>query len=336
MTILSMSIALLKSELLNYSHRVIDLVLENKKKGSIRKTKRTYIRTEFSRFVYNRGLIDWTSEKKHFRKEEWSSEDQSKLEEIAKGEPAYQRIIQLVIELFPKHKEGADFCLSAFLSEIIRLGLDKEKTEENELVGITSSFIDDLEGKPNLWTPKTWLSGIWLDDETVIVSKELSFRRPEPNDIEPEYPLDMSGFYLRTMPPLLTSAIMETKLQAHYPVEVQKALEKTLIGLRLCKLGSVEYIRYRLNPRSIIAWSGTFSSGLDTSPAYKYGIGKKHSVPLNRFLSRMLDLIPEDCLLGAIPKDHISISLTRYNDALLKPERAEGRITFAVMSLEAL
>jgi len=26
----------------------------------------------------------------------------------------------------------------------------------------------------------------------------------------------------------------------------------------------------------------------------------------------------------------------RYNDALLKPERAEGRITYAIMSLEAL
>lgn len=185
------------------------------------------------------------------------------------------------------------------------------------------------------WKLKIWVEGLWLDEGEYEIHDDLKIRRPKPSDLEIERPFDLLPFSItesgfREISP----AIMELAYRARTPNEIQSELERILTCLRLYRLGSVFSLKYKMYPKSFLAFGGTHTSGQKFVPIYKYRIGQQELPELRKFLEKIKDLLPSTQDSGKT--DPVVIALERYNDALLKSASVESRITSAITCFEAL
>lgn len=132
----------------------------------------------------------------------------------------------------------------------------------------------------------------------------------------------------------MSNAILELTIRVEEQKEIYDEIDAVLNCLRLYDIGSVFIVRTEMIPKSILA-KGTTSNPLHQfSQTYRYGI-KENDIPKLKSLMEKLKPI----LRKKSSEEHldpIAVSLQRYNDALLKTESVESRITSAITCLEAL
>jgi hypothetical protein len=161
----------------------------------------------------------------------------------------------------------------------------------------------------------------------------LKLRRPTPNDFSFEYPLD-SLVWIRPSEPIIEpTAILEAIQVARSPSEIQEYIERLLLALKLYKPCSIAKIEATFKPESILRFP--FNEFPTTLPsiAYTCTLSSKELDYLRTFLAIIEPLLP--ITRGRVePREYISISLQRYNDALSKSDFAES-LTYAIMGLEA-
>jgi hypothetical protein len=221
---------------------------------------------------------------------------------------------------------------------VSRLSLpDNQET----LVDLITIFVGDLEGNPKQWYAVVWLHGVWTVEEEVTLSNGILLRHPRQSDFEVERPLEIAlhpiGDELLSAMAPTPSAVLELERRAKNNLELQHDVEKLMTILRLFHVGAVLGIRSSWRAKSLVQF-GTFSTGIRSFPipSENYSLSKENIEKFEKFRARIEPLIPEELIKGGEKLDFVITSIQRYQDGLLKPESAESRMTFAIMSLEAL
>ncbi len=121
--------------------------------------------------------------------------------------------------------------------------------------------------------------------------------------------------------------------------EIQERVSQAVAILRLFKVGSVEYISYRMHSESVInaMASGTISSTIPPKSLEKSLIIEEDVQRLKSFWGTMTRSMPSSFYtLGETRIDHVDIAYKRYCDALFQNGLMERRIANTVMGLESL
>lgn len=319
----------LSAKLWTLSKEIQEKVSDYKSKGELTKAKAPYIKPEISNFNYKDGGMSYQTSISIIEKEEWDIRNYiGFIEKAVKQIPDYRHIVSQISKRYEVNEAQANFWLERFAQSLTRRAF--EELSEEALVDTISTFVNDLEKGPVDWKLKVWVNGVWVEDEEYDIYEGLKIRRPRPSDLEVETP-----FYLLPSPmePLpfgpTPSAILDLEYRARQPVEVQNEIENVLNCLRLFRLGSIFSIKIEMHPKSILQFGPTIGSGQRFTPTYKYPISKEDIPKLGELIGKIKGLLPKEI-------DPVNIALQRYNDALLRPESIESRITSAITCFEAL
>jgi hypothetical protein len=168
------------------------------------------------------------------------------------------------------------------------------------------------------------------------ISDNVQFKKPEPSDLEREWDLRTFPYFSEEWMSNQPSAILKVSIRAKGQPEVYKELEKLILTLRLFRVGSVENVRTSWKSDSILDMGGTSYKGT-VYESYKYSLSKSDVPKLKEFIERISPIIPQNLIDPSLKQaDYSVIAVQRYNDAILKPEIIESRLSFAIMALEAL
>ena len=327
----------LSSKLWLLSKSIADEVNGYKKSEKIVIIKKLYVKPKIEKFEYKEGAISYRTSFNYIEKEEWDQKDQLNfLDNVIKQLPDYFEIISEISKKYEVSEPQADSWLSKFVQNLIQKV--REGITDEILIDYITTFIADLEKSSVVWKLKIWIDGVWLEDAEYQINEWLKIRRPVPLDLEIERPFDMLHF--PTITPgfrEVSPAILELIYRTRSPNKVQNEIKKILSCLRLFKVGSVFSIKYEMHPKSFLQIHGTLGSSQRFAPTYKYPISKQDIPKLRDFIGKIKSLLPKETLRVEMGKiDPIVIALLRYNDALLKPESIESRITSAITCFEAL
>lgn len=313
-----------------FSRDVVSIVKENYRK--IGETKTLWIRRRVIDIEYGESSIGYKYSLEPFERAEPFSQLTlySKLISQLMALPACVDTYKYISKLCKMDESQAQSWLRMFIFRLLMRFLDRHVSEEelNELIKL---FIDDLEGKPVIWSVVAWLKGLWLKDEEIEISEGLRIRRPKPEDLTLELPIhDAFIVPIETECP---SAILEIALKASDNLSALNELTKLTIALRLYKPCSICPTKVILKPKSILRSSETHKP-FPASIVYPCSLSLEEAPALKVFLDRVVKWIPViQGRVGLI--DYVSIALKRYDEALFCSDPVE-RLTEAVMGLEAL
>lgn len=320
----------LSAKLWGLSKEIQEKVKEYKSSKQLTKTKQLHLKQKITDFSYKEGNIGYTMSQHPLIKEDW---DLKKFfdftEKVVKQIPEYHDIVTEIVKRCEVNEGQADFWLGRFSQTLTSRQAFKDLSEET-LIDTISILVNDLDKGPVEWKLKVWVHGVWLEDEEYDIYEGLKIRRPRPSDLEVETP-----FYLLPSPmePLpfgpTPSAILDLEYRSRQQTEPQKEIESIINCLRLFRLGSVFSIKTEAHPKSILTFGWTSGSGQRLAATYKYPISKEDIPKVGELIGKIKGLLSKEI-------DSINIALQRYNDALLRPESIESRITSAMTCFEAL
>ncbi|TET07917.1 hypothetical protein E3J84_06850 [Candidatus Aerophobetes bacterium] len=319
----------LSAKLWVLSKQLQEKVKEYKSSKQLTKTKQLRLKSKISAFDYKEGNISYTTSHSPIIKEEW---DLKKFfdftEKVVKQIPDYHHLALEISKRCEVNEHQADFWLGQFAQTLTRQAF--EGLSEETLVDTISMFVNDLDKGLVEWKLKVWVNGVWLEDEEYDIYEGLRVRRTRPSDLEVETPFYLLPYPSEPSPFGPTpSAILELVYRAKEPVAFQDEIENIINCLRLFRLGSVFSIKIKTHPKSILQSGPTLGSGLRFGSTYKYPISKEDIPKLAGLIAKIKVLLPKEI-------DPVNIALQRYNDALLKPESIESRITSTITCFEAL
>lgn len=326
----------ISSKLWLLSKGILEKANEWRSRGEVIKTKRLYIKSKVTNFEYREGLTSFATSFQYIEKEEWHWKDQFDFIKMAvKQHSEYKEIVLEISRKYKINEAQADFWLSRFvqrLTERILEGLGDEI-----LVDYVTTFIGDLEKIPVEWKLKIWVQGIWLESGGYKICNGLNIRRPMPSDLEIERPFDLVYMF----PPIsfdkIPSAILEFTCRTKEQPEIYDEIETILNCLRLFRLGSVFSVRTEMDPKSILRFGGIMTYAPPYACTWKYHFTERDIPKLKDLIERVKTSLPKRNLQTKPEEiDPVVISIQRYNDALLKPESMESRITSGITCLEAL
>ena len=313
------------------------IVNEYVKAGKVKKLKRMYVSYKIEKFEYKKGGgISSQGSYPYIEKEEWDWREIFNLIDVIKKElPSYTKGCKTISKNYKVSESQAESWLSRFIQTFVRETLN-ERVGDETITDLIVTFIGDLEGNPRQWRLKTWLDGVWMELDEIQIDEGIKVRKPQPADLEFEYPLDIP-FFMRTRQTFRhPSAILEINKRVKIRPYVYDELEKIILTLRLYKTGSVFRTRIEWQPKSILSFGGETGRDIAWASSYKYPITKSDLDILPAFMEKIKPLMPTDDSGRLIMSEHTGIALQRYGDTLLKPEPIENKLAYCIMGLEAL
>ncbi len=322
---------------------IAEQVRKHQSSGGITQTREMYVKPKFTQFEFRDGRIASQSwEMEYLEKSEWHWKDAYNfLDTVVKKLPEYADTFKLISKSFGIREGQAEFWLSRFAQAVSRMSL--EKIGDEELVDLVTTFVSDLNGSPKDWHITAWLNGLWTVEEELTISDEIVIRHPRVSDFAVERrledaiyspPFGMDFFHPFASP----SAILEIRKRAKGQPELAPDLEMLLNLLRLYRVGSVLTLRVHWSAKSLTEFGSlTSTSGMGpTLPPEKYSLSTEDLEGLRTFIQKVKPVLTAELGKGADAADFMLPAIQRYFDAILKPESAESRISFAMMCLESL
>jgi len=282
------------------------------------------------------GSSSLTTSYERIIRKEWSGEDiLKKITTRIKELDVYKETVSLISEKLDVSKIQADFWFSNFMNLVARESLND--ASEDRIIELTINFMMNLEGSQKIWSPTMWINGLILENESAKISDSFLIRKPKISDLEQEWNLLYFPFSLEPFHEQIPHSIVNLTLKGKNQPEIHKELKKVILTLRLFQVGSIENIKTFWGTNQFSSLGGDVSSKINiSSPAYKYKLTKADIPRLSDFLKKLPALIPSFLIDGKGEIDYSAIAIQRYNDALMKPEIAESRLSFGIMALEAL
>lgn len=323
--------------LLELAKKVIAITKEAKKNNEIKFSKTPLIMDIITEFNYDKktGGISYSSTGGEIYREEpdvFYLHDL--LEKKIKNIPGFSKANKIIAEITNESENQANFWLSNFITSIMKKSIDG--ISDSKLTLSTISFSREIEDIAINWHPVVWLDGLIVLDKEIQIKKNLIIKQPTKDDISRTrrlmYPY--SNGMIRDLP----TAILLSSFKAKSQGDAQREIQKLLITLRLFKVGSIINISTKWKSDGVM-WigGGTTTGSGNISPFYKYSISKNDIPKIKEFLDKIEKLIPQEIIFPSSSEvDHTVIAIQRYQDALLKPEINESRLSFAIMSLEAI
>jgi hypothetical protein len=326
--------ALLSDALRTLSLDVINIVRNFKKQGKISKIRSPWVRKVVIGFHYDEvGGLMYSTTYERFEKEIWDPRDLSQLVELIKSLSIYIKARDIVAKNYNLPLHSADFYLE-WLTYNIVLNAVEDTLDERKVDGLISLFLNDLENKPCYHKAEVLLGGIILKNEVLDIREGLRLRKPTPNDLSFECPLDLLLWIKPSEPIMTPTAVLEAIHAAQSPSEVEEYIERILFALKLYKPCSIVKIEATFKPVSILRSPVMEFPMTVPSIAYRCTLSSNELEHLRTFLATVEPLLPITWR-RIEPQEYISISLQRYNDALFKSDSVES-LAYAIMGLEAL
>ena len=141
---------------------------------------------------YSQGITGFQQEPEIITKEKWRWEDELEFEEKIEASEAFQEAIKKIVKTYNVEEKKAKSWIIEFENKITNLCFYEINNEK--IIELVSLFISDLEENPILWRPVVWIDGIWLETDSIKIqdNNNLLLRKPEPKDLEIEYPYGSS------------------------------------------------------------------------------------------------------------------------------------------------
>ena len=322
------------------SQAITTFAAKHRSDGTVTHSKVLYIRPRFEKFEFKNGStqMQWTQE--YVEKDEARLRDTLSMFDLIKKLPEYEEATKLLSQVYRYNSAQVEFWLSIFAQRLSTISLTGGNHEET--VDLITTFISDLEGSAKPWRVSIWLSGMWTEAEQISLIDGVIIRHPKPADFITERPVELVGFPIWTTDPLASlgshpSCILDIQKRAKDQLELQRESEILLVLLRLFRVGAVIALRAEWKAKSVTQLGTQISGGFHVlRPGETYSISIDDDKLISEFVTRIKPLIRPEYVFGGERLDNLATSLQRYQDALVKPEPAENRITFAIMSSEAL
>jgi hypothetical protein len=315
--------------------RTFSIIKQEQEKQPIGKLKYPYSKPNYVRFDYvdgrvsyeTKGVIEATHEVWNFG-EIWD-----RIDILIQPIPEYNAALDAIMKIRSETRAQLDYWIRNFLQRIIELTL--ENAVEENLLEKSLLFANELEGNAIAHDSTIWLMGIWMKDDEIDIDNGITLKRPTKDYLD--------SYRVRTITQRdfhhqLPSLIVDHSLKSGNPEEVRRSISKLVLALRLFSIGSVQTLKIFDNTETFLSLGGGVQGSIDyLRDFYKYPIASKDKGRLQNFLKIIEPLVPKT-LVDETERDvdYLTIAVQRYNDALLKVEIMESRISFAVMALEAL
>jgi hypothetical protein len=322
--------------LLKLAKDIRKISLEVRSQGLISTVETSILKNKIEEFEQSDdGSSRLTQSYQQIVRSEWSAEDILKtIAPKIKEQESYRKIVKLISERHSVNVAQADFWVSNFTGIVARESLND--ATEDKIIEITISFMMDLEGSPKYWSPTIWLNGLTLKDDSLKITESFLLRKAKASDLEREWNLLNFPFFfeIHENPP---HSVLQLVLRGKNQPEINNELEKIILSLRLFKVGSIESVKTYWGANTFTSLGfGVSSKNYPSSSNYRYQLTKDDAPKLSDFLKKIPSLIPLVLIGGQGEIDYSAIAIQRYNDALMKPEIFESRLSFGIMALEAL
>lgn len=321
--------------LLQLTKAVEKIVKEEKEKDAIKYRKSIHLIDEITQFKYDTktGGISMSYSPKEEIEEKIDvfylhELHESKIQTLSE----FSQISVIMAKIKNVNTNQSDYWLSNFTNSLVEKIADGE--DKDKLTLFTITFLRQLEGGVINWHPIVWLDGILMPDKEVIVNENLMLKQPTKEDVKERRDLSFNPHIIGDH----VSCILLPYFQTKGVGESQRKIESIVTVLQLFRVGSVMSTRTKWKSDAIMGLTGTTSfSSQHHVATYKYPITTADGTKLNEFIDNIGKLLPKEIIQrGSSEVDYLVIAIQRYQDALLKPEIAESRLSFAVMCLEAL
>src|SRR5665647_1621141 len=153
--------------------------------GEVSEVQRDYLRPEFCDFECQPYGIKCSVKLIPQERTEWNPFDRSLfIHNIVKELQEYKEVEDAVTKKYPSERRGVR-ALGNFAESVV------SKTYERKIDDVLNEYVSlcvsDSKNNPITWNCKSWLTGIWLEEESYEISKHIHIRRPEPRDLEEEW-----------------------------------------------------------------------------------------------------------------------------------------------------
>ncbi len=301
---------------------------------TIKPQEEEYFRWKTENFRYTDKGPDYSARGEYFSKPSWVPAI-FKLREIIKQSVEYSNMLEQLANVFGKSDEFG--YLDYFVIAVANQCISTPTTKETDLDSLITTFLKDLHEEPVKYGANVELQGIVLRPDSLEPSYGITLRKTKSEDVEKTVPT--YGFMLRRNFLPHPSAIMKIEFLGRKARDVQRRVRKAIAILRLFKVGSVDFITYKMFSKSIVdrIASGTVSSGRTRTALEIYLVTEEDIQKLKKFWQTINDALPESFFWPETkPIDYLTIAYNRYSDALLENGLLERRIAMAMMGLEAL
>ena len=259
-----------------------------------------------------------------------------KLVEMIKKEQLFRDIAMFIANVCNTNEGQATFWLNQLLIKILNYYYRKELGRE-KLSYLVDLFVDELMGKTIIWHVEAWLMGINLDVPKIELDEGVVLRRPSKEDFEIMYPIHVLPLYKPIIPSEVPDAVLEINRREKLTPYLYPYKERVIFALQLYKPCSLYEVYARWKPEAIIQVGGERASMQLLSPTFRCTLTKEDERKLQEFIKIIAPKIPINEKRGVLElKSYLGIALTRYHDALLKPEPISNKIAYATFGLEAL
>jgi|GEM_PF-1038499 len=309
------------------------------RQGRATKVEVPQLRARVEQFQYEEGVRSYGVDHELHEKLEWDRRFVDMLVEDIRMHPAHSQSIQSISGRIDASADHVGFLLDKFVRALVSKAVEEPITDEVILEHVLH-FTRDIEVLPTEWKVTAWLDGVWLrEDQSIQIEDNTMLRRPAPLDLEMEYTINVptvSSLFMGTPARGMPSAVLEMQVICKDQNAAKQQVDQTVTILRLFKLGSISYSLVRYSPKSVLRPTMAAYTSSVVDALYKYGVSKDVELALRDFVRVMKPLLPADTWEAARSTDPLSIALSRYIDALVKPSSVESRITSAITCLEAL
>ncbi len=311
---------------------------DRRSRGLIQPEEEPYFRWKVDKFQYTEeGIAVSRAEGEHSTKKSWFKASIQIIDCINKSQE-YSSALGSLTESVGKKNRIPD-ALASFTRHLIVRYLDEGKLNDADLDTYVIVFMKDIREEPVRCGAEVELDGI------VIIPGKIEFRvgdtafvlrQTRIEDLERKHPAYWPSRQLDWKQP---SAILDVEYLGRGSRETQIRVEQAISILRLFKVGSVQYISYRMYSECVTnpMLSGTLSFQGPRRVLETSQIETSDAEGLKKFWQTIIQALPPGFYdIEETKIDHISIAYERYCDALLQDGVSERRIANAVMGLESL
>ena len=277
------------------------------------------------------------------QKPDWSKTVFDFLTQRIKPLPEFERLSQSIAKRYKNNikklakdcneQSQTAFWLETFVQRLIYEKLEN-KLSEDSLVEYASLFKSELELSPSEFNYVYHLDGIFLEAPSIRINDNVSIRKTQASDLE--YTRDIFDDGRRSPYLGIPSSILEIDVSASDERDCYQYIDRVFNCLRLYKLGSI-YSMESISTKKTAIWSAGRQLGWSNRNYHafrRYTLTDQESELFVRFVAT----IEQKLDFNADDKEHrsLSVSMGRYNSALLESTDIDTKLMSAVMGLESL
>lgn len=302
-----------------------------------------------SDFYYNKGALRYNVKTEEIEKEELNfMKCYNFITNFCKKYPKFNELYKYIQNNYDLNDIFINRLIDNFIFSFINIihdGSIEDIIEEKIEI-----FFNDLNLSPTKWNAKIWIDGIWLDDDSLQLDRNIKIRKINQKDIEVVKKQGLYTGFESTEAFKYTMAIIEYDCEKEtqskignggrimYHSKIIDECEIITLTFSLFRLGSVFFNKCEMRANSIL-----FGNPIQFKPnklirnRFKYGLSVKDIPEVMRIYELINTPTLRKIILDKSEKLHvIKIALERYKNAFFNSENSQSIISYVSSSLEAL